>query len=53
MIGNTEWQTAMTNMNEYLSSNYSDFGYQYVENTGEDAATIPLVLQAKTTNNNE
>ena len=53
LIGNTEWQTAMTNMNEYLSSNYSDFGYQYVENTGEDAATIPLVLQAKTTNNNE
>ena len=53
LIKSSEWQTAMTQMNECLSTNHPDFGYQYVENTGADAAAIPLVLQAKTTNNNE
>lgn len=52
-IESSGWQTAKDAMNGYLSSNYSDFGYQYVENTGEDAVTIPLVLQAVTTSNNE
>lgn len=47
------WQTAMTKMNECLSTNHPDFGYQYVKNTGADAATVPLVLQAVTTSNNE
>lgn len=47
------WQTAMTKMNECLSTNHSDFGYQYVDNTGTDATTVPLVLQAVTTDNNE
>lgn len=52
-IESSGWQAAMTKMNECLSTSHSDFGYQYVENTGEDAATIPLVLQAVTTSNNE
>ena len=53
LIGNTEWQAAMTNMNGCLSTNHPGFGYQYVENKGADANTIPLVLQAITTSNNE
>lgn len=47
------WETAMTKMNECLSTNHSGFGYQYVENKGADANTVPLVLQAVTTDNNE
>lgn len=42
------WQTAMTAMNEYLSINYPDFGYEYVENTGADADKVPLILKSKT-----
>lgn len=52
-IESSEWQTAKDAMNECLSTNYPDFGYQYAENKGEDAATIPLVLQATATSNNE
>lgn len=52
-IESSEWQTAKDAMNGCLSTNHPDFGYQYVENTGENAATVPLVLQAVTTNNNE
>lgn len=29
----------------YLSVNYKDFGYEYVENTGADADGVPLILK--------
>ena len=47
------WQTAKDAMNACLSTNHPDFGYQYAENKGADATTIPLVLQATATSNNE
>lgn len=43
------WQTAKDAMNECLSTSHSNFGYQYVENTGEDKDRVPLILKSKTT----
>lgn len=49
LIGSTEWQTTKEGMNACLAEKYPNFGYQYVENTGEDKDRVPLILKSKTT----